>query len=36
MSKDMEEQIKFFQKMLDVVDRTNRKINMTPLLYKLD
>ena len=34
--KDMEEQLKFVHKVIDVVDRSNRKICVTMLRYKAD
>ena len=34
LSKDMEEQLKLFYKVIDVVDRPNRRICVTPLRYK--
>ena len=33
MSKDMDEQLKLAHKVVDVVDRANRKISVTPVLY---
>ena len=36
LSKDMEEQLKLVHKVIDVVDRSNRKICVTLLRYKLD
>ena len=36
MSRDMDEQLKLAQKVLDVVDRTNRKICVTLLRYNVD
>ena len=36
LSKDMEEQLKLVQKVIDVVDRPNRKICVTLLRYKVD
>ena len=36
LSKDMEEQLKLVHKVIDVVDRPNRKICVTLLLYKVD
>ena len=36
LSKDMEEQLKLVHKVIDVVDRTNRKICATLLRYKAD
>ena len=36
LSKDMEEQLKLFHKVIDVVDRPNRRICVTLLRYKLD
>ena len=36
MSKDMDEQFKLAHKVVDVVDRTNRKICVTLLRYKVD
>ena len=36
LSKDMEEQLKLFHKVIDVVDRANRKICVTLLRYKAD
>ena len=36
LSKDMEEQLKFVHKVIDVVDRPNRKICVTLLRYKVD
>ena len=36
MSRDMDEQLKQAHKVVDVVDRTNRKICVTLLRYKVD
>ena len=36
MSRDMDEQIKLTHKVVDVVDRTNRKICVTLLRYNVD
>ena len=36
LSKDMEEQLKLVHKVIDVVDRPNRRICVTLLRYKLD
>ena len=36
LSKDMEEQLKFVHKVIDVVDRPNRRICVTLLRYKVD
>ena len=36
MSRDMDEQLKLAQKVVDVVDRTNRKICVTLLRYNVD
>ena len=36
LSKDIEEQLKLVHKVIDVVDRPNRKICVTLLRYKLD
>ena len=36
MSKDMDEQLKLAHKVVDVVDRTNRKICVTLLRYNVD
>ena len=36
LSKDMEEQLKLVQKVIDVVDRPNRKIFVALLRYKVD
>ena len=36
LSKDMEEQLKLVHKVIDVVDRPNRKICMTLLRYRVD
>ena len=36
MSKDMDEQLKLAHKVVDVVDRTNRKICATLLRYNVD
>ena len=36
MSRDMDEQLKYAHKVLDVVDRTNRKICVTLLRYNVD
>ena len=36
LSKDMEEQLKFVHRVIDVVDRPNRKICVTLLRYKAD
>ena len=36
MSKDMDEQLKLAQKLVDVVDRANRKICVTLLRYNVD
>ena len=36
LSKDMEEQLKLVHKVIDVVDRSNRKICVTMLRYKVD
>ena len=36
LSKDMEDQLELVQKVIDVVDRPNRRICMTLLRYKLD
>ena len=36
LSKDMEEQLKLVHKVIDVVDRSNRKICVTLLRYKVD
>ena len=36
LSKDMEEQLKLVHKVIDVVDRPNRKICVTLLRYKVD
>ena len=36
MSKDMDEQLKMAHKIIDVVDRTNRKICVTLLRYNVD
>ena len=36
LSKDMEEQLKLVHKVIDVVDRANRKICVTLLRYKAD
>ena len=36
MSKDMDEQLKLAHKVVDVVDRANRKICVTLLRYKVD
>ena len=36
MSKDMDEQLKLAHKVVDVVDRANRKICVTPLRYNVD
>ena len=36
LSKDMEEQLKLVHKVIDVVDRANRKICVTLLRYKVD
>ena len=36
MSKDMDEQLKLARKVVDVVDRANRKICVTLLRYKVD
>ena len=36
VSKDMEEQLKLVHKVIDVVDRPNRKICVTLLRYKVD
>ena len=36
LSKDMEEQLRLVHKVIDVVDRPNRKICVTLLRYKLD
>ena len=36
MSKDMDEQLKVDHKLVDVVDRANRKICVTPLRYNVD
>ena len=36
LSKDMEEQLKLVHKVIDVVDRPNRRICVTLLLYKVD
>ena len=36
LSKDMEEQLKIFHKVIDVVDRPNRRICVTLLRYKVD
>ena len=36
MSRDMEEQFKLPHKVVDVVDRTNKKICVTPLRYNVD
>ena len=36
MSKDMNEQLKLAHKVVDVVDRTNRKICVTLLRYNVD
>ena len=36
LSKDMEEQLKLFHKVIDVVDRLNRRVCVTLLRYKVD
>ena len=36
LSKDMEEQLKFVHKVIDIVDRSNKKICVTMLRYKVD
>ena len=36
MSKDMDEQLKLAQKVVDKVDRANRKIRVTLLRYNVD
>ena len=36
MSRDMDEQLKLAHKVVDVVDRTNRKICVTLLRYNVD
>ena len=36
LSKDMEEQLKLVYKVIDVVDRSNRRICVTLLRYKVD
>ena len=36
MSKDMDEQLKLAHKVVDVVDRTNRRICVTLLRYNVD
>ena len=36
LSKDMEEQLKLVHKVIDVVDRPNRRICVTLLIYKVD
>ena len=36
MSKDMDEQLKLAHKVIEVVDRANRKICVTPLRYNVD
>ena len=36
MSRDMDEQLKLAHKVVDVVDRTDRKICVTPLRYNVD
>ena len=36
MSKDMEEQLKLAHKVVDILDRANRKIYVTPLRYNMD
>ena len=36
LSEDMEEQLKLVHKVIDVVDRSNRKICVTMLRYKVD
>ena len=36
LSKDMDEQLKLVQKVIDVVDRPNRRISVTLLRYKVD
>ena len=36
LSKDMEKQLKLVHKVIDVVDRLNRKICVTLLRYKVD
>ena len=36
LSKDMEEQLKLMHKVIDVVDRPNRRISVTLLRYKAD
>ena len=36
LSKDMEEQLKLVQKVIDVVDRPNKRICVTLLRYKVD
>ena len=36
LSKDMEEQLKLVRKVMDVVDRPNRRICVTLLRYKVD
>ena len=36
LSKDMEEQLKLVHKVIDVVDRPNRRICVTLLRYKVD
>ena len=36
MSRDMDEQLKLAHKVVDVMDRTNRQICVTPLRYKVD
>ena len=36
LSKDMEEQLKFFHRVIDVVDRPNRRFCVTLLRYKVD
>ena len=36
LSKDMQEQMKLVHKVIDIVDRPNRSICVTPLRYKVD
>ena len=36
LCKDMEEQLQLVHKLIDVVDRSNRKISVTMLRYKVD
>ena len=36
MSKDMDEQLKLAHKVVDILDRANRKIYVTPLRYNVD